>query len=227
MRKKAGPLPRSASGLIILLFIAFGAFIPARMHRPPNRPTCLSASGSSTGLIVPLGRVGPERGVPAARQWPELSIAVNLSPVQFRGAGFAARVIDLVRSAGVSPTQIELEVTEGVFIEDDGRVQQAIKELREAGFRIALDDFGTGYSSLSYLQKFAVDKIKIDRSFVANIGEGPDSAAIVNAVVTLGRSMGVIVNAEGVETPVQRDFLKSAGVAPVRVCHLGPHPFER
>ncbi len=165
----------------------------------------------STGLIVPLGEWVLNEACRAALQWPGLSIAVNLSPVQFRGAGFAARVIELVTRAGVDPAQIELEVTEGVFIEDNGRVQQAIRELREAGFRIALDDFGTGYSSLSYLQKFAVDKIKIDRSFVANIGEGADSAAIVNAVVSLGRSMGLIVNAEGVETPAQRDFLRSAG----------------
>ena len=86
-----------------------------------------------------------------------------------------------------------------------------LDELRAAGFRIALDDFGTGYSSLSYLQRFAVDKIKIDRSFVANIGEGSDSTAIVNAVVTLGRSMGLTVNAEGVETAAQRDFLRAAG----------------
>ena len=165
----------------------------------------------STGLIVPLGEWVLKEACRAARQWPSLSIAVNLSPVQFRGPDFAERVIALVRGAGVDPAQIELEVTEGVFIEDDGRVQKAIGKLRAAGFRIALDDFGTGYSSLSYLQRFAVDKIKIDRSFVANIGEGSDSTAIVNAVVTLGRSMGLTVNAEGVETAAQRDFLRSAG----------------
>ncbi|WP_158685823.1 putative bifunctional diguanylate cyclase/phosphodiesterase [Achromobacter spanius] len=165
----------------------------------------------STGLIVPLGEWVLNEACRAARQWPGLSIAVNLSPVQFRGPDFAERVIDLVRRAGVDPAQIELEVTEGVFIEDDGRVQKAIGKLRAAGFRIALDDFGTGYSSLSYLQRFAVDKIKIDRSFVANIGEGSDSTAIVNAVVMLGRSMGLTINAEGVETPAQRDFLRAAG----------------
>jgi diguanylate cyclase (GGDEF)-like protein len=165
----------------------------------------------STGLIVPLGDWVLKEACRAALQWPGLSIAVNLSPVQFRGPDFAERVIELVRGAGVDPAQIELEVTEGVFIEDDGRVQKAIGKLRAAGFRIALDDFGTGYSSLSYLQRFAVDKIKIDRSFVANIGEGSDSMAIVNAVVTLGRSMGLTVNAEGVETAAQRDYLRAAG----------------
>ncbi|CAB3743497.1 putative signaling protein [Achromobacter kerstersii] len=138
-------------------------------------------------------------------------MAVNLSSVQFRTEGFATHVIDLVKNAGVSAAQIELEITEGVFVEDDGRVQKAIAELRKAGFRIALDDFGTGYSSLNYLQKFTVDKIKIDRSFVANIGEGGDSTAIVNAVVNLGRSMGLTVNAEGVETAAQRDFLRTVG----------------
>ncbi|TRM52354.1 EAL domain-containing protein [Achromobacter sp. LC458] len=185
-----------------------------RWHHPTQGavpPQIFVAVAESTGLIVELGDWVLREACRAALQWPGLSIAVNLSPVQFRSTGFAARVIDLVTSAGVSPTQIELEVTEGVFIEDDGRVQNAIAQLRAVGFRIALDDFGTGYSSLSYLQKFAVDKIKIDRSFVANIGEGADSTAIVNAVVTLGRSMGLTVNAEGVETAAQRDFLRAAG----------------
>jgi len=177
----------------------------------PVSPQIFVPVAESTGLIVPLGEWVLKEACRAALQWPGLSIAVNLSPVQFRGQGFAERVIDLVQRAGVDPAQIELEVTEGVFIEDDGRVQKAIAKLRAAGFRIALDDFGTGYSSLSYLQRFAVDKIKIDRSFVANIGEGSDSTAIVNAVVMLGRSMGLTINAEGVETPAQRDFLRAAG----------------
>lgn len=177
----------------------------------PVPPQVFIGVAESTGLIVELGEWVLNKACQAALQWPGLSIAVNLSPVQFRGSGFAARVIELVTGNGVNPAQIELEVTEGVFIEDDGRVQRAIEQLRAAGFRIALDDFGTGYSSLSYLQKFAVDKIKIDRSFVANIGEGADSTAIVNAVVTLGRSMGLTVNAEGVETAQQRDFLREAG----------------
>ncbi len=177
----------------------------------PVSPQIFVPVAESTGLIVPLGEWVLNQACRAARQWPSLSIAVNLSPKQFRGADFAERVFDLVRRAEVDPAQIELEVTEGVLIEDDGRVQKAIGKLRAAGFRIALDDFGTGYSSLSYLQRFAVDKIKIDRSFVANIGEGSDSTAIVNAVVTLGRSMGLTVNAEGVETAAQRDFLRAAG----------------
>lgn len=165
----------------------------------------------SSGLIVEIGRWVLNEACRAALQWPGLSIAVNLSPVQFRGEAFAAKVIELVHNAGVSPSQIEFEITEGVFIEDDGRVQSAIAELRQAGFRIALDDFGTGYSSLSYLQKFEVDKIKIDRSFVSNIGVRGDSSAIISAVVTLGRSIGLTVNAEGVETAAQRDFLQVAG----------------
>ncbi len=179
--------------------------------RGPVPPALFVGVAESSGLIVELGEWVLKEACRAALEWPTLSIAVNLSPAQFRSQGFAARVIDIVQRAGVNPTQIELEVTEGIFIEDDGRVQKAIAELRRSGFRIALDDFGTGYSSLSYLQKFAVDKIKIDRSFIANMGEGADSTAIVNAVVTLGHSMGLTVNAEGVETPAQREFLIEAG----------------
>src|SRR5690606_36569605 len=140
-----------------------------------------------------------------ALQWPTLSIAVNLSPVQFRATGFARKVTRLVTEAGVDPRQIELEITEGVLVDDDERVRDSLESLRHAGFRIALDDFGTGYSSLSYLRKFEVDKIKIDRSFVHSIGES-DSTPIVTAVVTLGHAMGLTVTAEGVETADQRDF---------------------
>ena len=146
-----------------------------------------------------------------AREWPNLSIAVNLSPAQFRMSGFAERTTSLVTSSGVNPRQIELEVTEGILIDDDELVRASLRRLREVGFRIALDDFGTGYSSLSYLRKFEVDKIKIDRSFVQHLGQAVDSTAIVTAVVTLGHAMGLQVTAEGVETLEQRDFLSVAG----------------
>lgn len=185
-----------------------------RWHHPTRGaipPQIFVPIAESSGLIVELGHWILSEVCKAALQWPGLSIAVNLSPVQFRSDDFAPQVIELVHTSGVNASQIEFEITEGVLIEDDGKVQRAIAKLRQAGFRIALDDFGTGYSSLSYLQKFEVDKIKIDRSFVANIGQGGDSSAIVKAVVMLGRSMGLTVNAEGVETTVQRDFLRTAG----------------
>ncbi len=164
-----------------------------------------------TGLIVPLGEWVLREACEAAKRWPQLFVALNLSPVQFRSAGFADRALQIIREAGVRPEQLELEVTEGVLIDDDEVVRAGLAKLRAAGLRIALDDFGTGYSSLSYLRKFEVDKIKIDRSFVQHLGHTVDSAAIIHAVVTLGHAMGLTVTAEGVETGDQQRFLKLAG----------------
>ena len=164
-----------------------------------------------TGLILPLGEWVLREACAAANRWPELFVALNLSPVQFRTSGFAERVLEIVRDTGVRPEQLELEVTEGVLIDDDELVRAGLARLRAAGLKIALDDFGTGYSSLSYLRKFEVDKIKIDRSFVQHLGHTVDSAAIIHAVVTLGHAMGLTVTAEGVETGDQQRFLKLAG----------------
>ncbi|MGN6818717.1 MAG: putative bifunctional diguanylate cyclase/phosphodiesterase [Sphingomonas sp.] len=164
-----------------------------------------------TGLIRELGLWVMREACDVARAWPKVSMAVNLSPVQFRMRNFASEIAAIVREAGVRPSQIELEVTEGVLLDDDQNVKDALRKLRKAGFRIALDDFGTGYSSLSYLSKFEVDKIKIDRSFTSRLGEADDAAAIIHAVVRLGHAMGLTVSAEGVETPEQQAFLESAG----------------
>ncbi len=164
-----------------------------------------------TGLVGELGRLVLRDACSVAREWPALSIAVNLSPVQFRARDLAAEVIGIVRDAGAKPSQIELEVTESILLDNDEGVRTALTELRRAGFRIALDDFGTGYSSLSYLSKFEVDKIKIDRSFTSRLGEAEDAAAIIHAVVRLGHAMGLSVSAEGVETREQRAFLEGAG----------------
>ena len=164
-----------------------------------------------TGLIIPLGEWVLRQACAAAKRWPDLFVALNLSPVQFRTTGFAERALEIVRETGVRPEQLELEVTEGVLIDDDEVVRAGLNKLRAAGLKIALDDFGTGYSSLSYLRKFEVDKIKIDRSFVQHLGHTVDSAAIIHAVVTLGHAMGLTVTAEGVETGDQQRFLKLAG----------------
>jgi len=164
-----------------------------------------------TGLISQLGEWVLGEACKAARRWPNLFVAVNLSPAQFRVSGFADRLIGIVRGAGVAPGRIELEVTEGMLLEDDDVVREGLASLRGTGFRIALDDFGTGYSSFSYLRTFEVDKIKIDRSFVQHLGHQVDSAALVAAVVTIGHAMGLTVVAEGVETSEQRHFLTRAG----------------
>jgi len=164
-----------------------------------------------TGLIDQLGDWVVGEACKAALRWPQVFIAVNLSPIQFRTAGFADRIISLVRQAGVSPKRMELEVTEGVLLDDDEMVHASLTALRGAGFRIALDDFGTGYSSFSYLRRFEFDKIKIDRSFIQHLGHQVDSAALVSAVVAIGHALGMTVVAEGVETSEQMQFLTSAG----------------
>ncbi len=164
-----------------------------------------------TGLISTLGDWVMRQSCKVARDWPKLTISVNLSPIQFCDDGFAERLCWIVRESGISARQIELEVTEGVVLDQNESVRGALRRLRQEGFRIALDDFGTGYSSLSYLRDFEVDRIKIDKSFVQNLGHTTDAGAIVSAVVTLGHAMGLQVTAEGVETSDQETFLRGAG----------------
>ncbi len=164
-----------------------------------------------TGLITRLGEWVLREACAASRRWPDLFIAVNISPAQFRVAGFAERVTQIVRECGADPRCIELEVTEGLLVGDIEAVSASIDRLHQSGFKIALDDFGTGYSSLSYLHRFQVDKIKIDRSFVQNLGNEVNSFAIISAMLALGHAMGLSVTAEGVETTEQRDFLEAAG----------------
>jgi diguanylate cyclase (GGDEF)-like protein len=164
-----------------------------------------------SGLIVPLGEWVLRQACKLSLDYPGLFIAINLSPLQFRTSDFFERLMGIVRSAGASPSALQLEVTERVLLDDDDAVRGTLARLRSAGFTIVLDDFGTGYSSLSYLRKFEVDKIKIDRSFVQHLGEASDSGTIVSAVLALGHAMGLAVAAEGVETAEQQAFLKVAG----------------
>jgi EAL domain-containing protein (putative c-di-GMP-specific phosphodiesterase class I) len=159
----------------------------------------------------------------AARSHRSLFTAVNLSPVQLRDEKFADRALALCRSAGVEPVRIELEITEQVLMEDCGTIRYSLEQLRAAGFRLALDDFGTGYSSLSYLRQFTVDKIKIDRSFVADVCGSEDARAIIAAIVTLGQALGLTVAAEGVETEQQADLLRMAGCDQLQG-HFFAHP---
>jgi diguanylate cyclase (GGDEF)-like protein len=165
-----------------------------------------------SGLIVPIGDWALREACIAATRWPSIPrIAINVSPVQFRNLGFAEKVLAVLKETGLEPQRLELEITESVLLGGDELSGNTFKALRAAGVRIALDDFGTGYSSLSYLHKFAVDKIKIDRSFVQSLNSAARSDAIIQAMVDLARAMGVDVTAEGVETTEQRDFLQSIG----------------
>jgi diguanylate cyclase (GGDEF)-like protein len=164
-----------------------------------------------TGVIRELGDWVLREGCAASQRWPDLFIAINLSPVQLRVPGFAERVMAIARECGADPRRVELEVTESVFLDDSDVARTVLEQLRGAGFSIALDDFGTGYSSLSYLRRFQVDKIKIDRSFIQPGWQDIDAASIVTAVLTLGHAMGLVVTAEGVETTEQQRFLTAAG----------------
>jgi diguanylate cyclase (GGDEF)-like protein len=180
-------------------------------ERGPIAPEQFIPIAEDSGQISLLGEWVLLQACRVARRWPHLFVAVNLSPTQFRGAGIVERLTAIVRVAGVSPSQIELEVTEGVLLEQDDLVREVMSGLRAAGFRIALDDFGTGYSSLGYLRRFSVDKIKIDRSFVEQIGHEVDSASLIEALVRIGETMGLTVTAEGVETEAQRRYLADIG----------------
>jgi EAL domain-containing protein (putative c-di-GMP-specific phosphodiesterase class I) len=138
-------------------------------------------------------------------------VAVNLSPVQFKNLNLASTVMGALQESGLLASRLELEITESVLLQNSEATLQTLHELRAQGVRISLDDFGTGYSSLSYLRSFPFDKIKIDRSFVQELATREDSMAIVRAVAGLGRSLGIVTTAEGVETQEQLDLLRREG----------------
>lgn len=146
------------------------------------------------------------------KAWPSYTVAVNVYPLQFRRGEFVDGVERILADSGFDPTRLELEVTESTLLGNVDTAEAAMLRLKAIGVRLALDDFGTGYSSLQYLRRFPFDKFKIDGSFVRSIEKGADAAAIVHAVVSLGRGLRMKVTAEGVETAEQHLFLRAAGV---------------
>ncbi len=165
----------------------------------------------SSGLIEPLGRLVFRQACALGARWPGMTIALNISPAQLRNADFAPWVFDVLKSSGMRPEDLELEITEGILIDDEQSSSAAIRQLRDAGIRIALDDFGTGFSSLNYLKRYPVDRIKIDRSFVSPLSYGSKANALVEAMITLSHALGMAVTAEGVESIEQRDILVALG----------------
>jgi EAL domain-containing protein (putative c-di-GMP-specific phosphodiesterase class I) len=163
-----------------------------------------------SGLIGRLGEATFRIACRAARKWPDLTVAVNLSPLQFREKDLPARLSAIAFHEGVPCEQMEIEITESVLIEHADVSEAAIKELREAGFSIALDDFGTGYSSLSYLRRFRVDKIKLDRAFLQS-GNAEENLPIIKAAVVVGHALNLVVVAEGVSSAEQEQIALSAG----------------
>ena len=171
---------------------------PVRGFVPPGDFIPLA---EESGLIVEMGEWILREACREAASWPKpLQIAVNLSPAQFMHGDLVGLVHSILLETGLAPGRLELEITEGVLIEDFDRGLALLRRLKALGVRISMDDFGSGYSSLSYLQAFPFDKIKIDRAFVMNLGRNPQSAAIVRAVIGLGHGLDMSIVAEGVET---------------------------
>ncbi len=165
-----------------------------------------------TGLIGEIGAWVLREATRAAANWPDgLRVAVNISPVQIRTRMLPLDVLAALGRSGLEPDRLELEITEGILLVDTEATLETLAHLRDFGVRIAMDDFGTGYSSLGYLRRFAFDKVKIDQSFVRDLGETSDAVAIVRAVTGLCSSLGITTTAEGVETEVQRDRLRQEG----------------
>ncbi len=165
-----------------------------------------------SGLIVELGEWMLRRACLEGRNWPGLTVAVNVSPLQFRRSDFVDVVERVLRETEFDANRLELELTESTLLGNMETAELSMLRLKAIGVRFALDDFGTGYSSLLYLRRFPFDKLKIDSSFVLSIETAPDAAAIVHAVVSLGRGLGMRVTAEGVENAEQHLFLRAAGV---------------
>jgi EAL domain-containing protein (putative c-di-GMP-specific phosphodiesterase class I) len=163
-------------------------------------------------LIISIGEWVLREACRTAAAWTHpLAIAVNISPAQFRHGDLPALVHSILLETGLAPSRLELEITEGVFINDFSHAVSVLNRLKALGVRIALDDFGTGYSSLSYLHSFSFDRIKIDRAFIGDLEQNRHSVAIVRAVINLGHSLNIPTLAEGVETAAQHAFLREAG----------------
>jgi EAL domain-containing protein (putative c-di-GMP-specific phosphodiesterase class I) len=181
-----------------------------------------------TGLIVSIGEWVLRQACKDAVNWPApISIAVNLSPLQFKSQTLAQTVVSALTESGLSAPRLELEITESVLLTNSEAALATLHHIRSLGVRIAMDDFGTGYSSLSYLRLFPFDKIKIDQSFIRELGHSKDCAAIVKAVVDLGASLGITTTAEGVETTEQLHRVREQGCTEIQGYLFGkPQPLS-
>ena len=175
-------------------------------------PTDFIPIAERSELIIPLGECVLRKACMEAKRWQGLTVAVNVSPLQFRRQDFVEVVERILAETGFDPRRLELELTESTLLGNVDDAEKAMHRLKARGVHFALDDFGTGYSSLLYLRRFPFDRIKIDRSFVRSIETAADAASIVHAIVSLGRGLGMKVTAEGVETAEQQLFLRAAGV---------------
>jgi diguanylate cyclase (GGDEF)-like protein/PAS domain S-box-containing protein len=183
---------------------------PQRGSVPPGQFVPIA---EQSDLIISLGEWALQEGCRQLARWrdPKLRMAINVSPRQFRSAGFVEAVAAALKAHRIEAPRLELELTEGVLIEDREQAVAILQRLKAIGVKIAIDDFGTGYSSLSYLSGLPIDCLKIDRAFVIQVGKGGRDAAIAQAIISLAHSLGLRVLAEGVETEAQADFLRAHG----------------
>ena len=188
----------------------------------PISPAVFIPIAEESNLIHELGDWVLETALVELKEWPGQYVSVNFSPRQFRRHNFVGYIMECTQRAGVSPNRLQIEITETAIFDDAERAAETLYKLRQMGFRIALDDFGTGYSSLYNIRKFALDSLKIDRSFIDGMGRERESAAIVHSIIHLGRALGLGVIAEGVETAAQVQMLRVAGAS-----HLQGYFFAR
>jgi diguanylate cyclase (GGDEF)-like protein len=181
------------------------------------------------GLIVPLGEWVLRKACADAARWPDgVKVAVNLSPIQMGHANLMPTVIGALASAGLPASRLELEITESVMMQNTEATLAALHRLRELGVKISMDDFGTGFSALSYLRRFPFDKLKIDRSFISDLTRDEDALAIVRAVTSMAKSLGMITTAEGVETSDQLAQVRLLGCNEVQGFYISrPQPIEK
>jgi diguanylate cyclase (GGDEF)-like protein len=195
-----------------------------RWHHPTRglvQPLDFIPIAEETGLIIPIGEWVLRQACRDAASWPSnIRVAVNLSPAQFKRGDLLAMTTSALAASGVEPARLELEITESVLLHDESWVRTVLQQLASLGVRIAMDDFGTGYSSLSYLRSFPFTKIKIDRSFIADLAGTTDSLAIVQATIQLSEKLGMQTTAEGVETAEQLEILAAEGCTQVQGYHV-------
>jgi diguanylate cyclase (GGDEF)-like protein len=221
LAQRAGQLELHFQPLVDLQARAVGGFEALLRWRHPERglvsPAAFIPLAEEIGVIVPMGEWVLRLACAIATTWPgSLKVAVNLSPVQFKSRNLVAAVAGALRDSGLAPARLELEITETAMLQDTNATLETLHALRALGVSIALDDFGTGYSSLSYLRRFPFDRIKIDQSFVRELGGPRDCSAIVRAVVQLSHELGMATTAEGVETVDQLRMLAAAGCTDIQ-----------
>ncbi len=183
-------------------------------------PAMFIPIAEESNLIHELGEWVLDEALAMLPRWPGQYVSVNFSPRQFRRQNFVGHVVEKVQRAGVAPNRLQIEITETAIFDDAERAADTLYRLRQIGFRIALDDFGTGYSSLYNIRKFALDCLKIDRSFIDGMGRERESAAIVHSIIHLARALRLEVVAEGVETEPQVQALRVAGCSHLQGYHL-------